>query len=401
MKSVETKHISLTEPTSAEMVRLWLAYAKEKYSKTTFGHHRASIKRFKAFMPTNIKYLSVQDIDDYTNALKDKSEVTIRKHLYRIRAFIRYLCEYHDFNNPNIEARLCIRRKEDQSTISSRQYCSPEPTTDKGISAVELRKRETIRSWLAYVKRRLSLNTYKSYKSTIWNFYKHIKDIEFTDLTPRHVEDYLSLLQNKSNKTFNCHLACLKSFFRYASDYNGLPNPAVKIKMLSVTNEPQRILDENEYDAVLNVCTPTEKLIIQILGCTGLRANELLSLVPSNISEDKKFLNINGKGNKPRTVPINDVCREHFDRVSTFRLLESTNYLKLLRICHRLAKRVNIPDFTPHALRRFFATRLIDKGADIYKVSKTLGHSSVKVTEKIYVYFREKQIAGLTDILDR
>jgi integrase len=38
-----------------------------------------------------------------------------------------------------------------------------------------------------------------------------------------------------------------------------------------------------------------------------------------------------------------------------------------------------------HSLRATFACHLIEKGVNIYIVSKLLGHSSVKVTEKHYL----------------
>jgi integrase/recombinase XerD len=41
---------------------------------------------------------------------------------------------------------------------------------------------------------------------------------------------------------------------------------------------------------------------------------------------------------------------------------------------------------TPHSLRHSCATDMINNGADIYRVSKYLGHSSVKVTEETYVH---------------
>ena len=41
-------------------------------------------------------------------------------------------------------------------------------------------------------------------------------------------------------------------------------------------------------------------------------------------------------------------------------------------------------DFTPHCLRNTFAVDLLQKGVPIEEVSKLLGHSSIKTTEKSY-----------------
>ena len=40
---------------------------------------------------------------------------------------------------------------------------------------------------------------------------------------------------------------------------------------------------------------------------------------------------------------------------------------------------------SPHALRHTFGSYLISEGADLYSVSKLLGHSSIKMTENVYL----------------
>lgn len=42
-------------------------------------------------------------------------------------------------------------------------------------------------------------------------------------------------------------------------------------------------------------------------------------------------------------------------------------------------------DATPHSLRHTFGSYLISQGADLYSVSKLLGHSSIKMTESVYL----------------
>lgn len=49
-------------------------------------------------------------------------------------------------------------------------------------------------------------------------------------------------------------------------------------------------------------------------------------------------------------------------------------------------------DFTPHMLRHTFATELIRKDVDIYKVSKVLWHSNIKTTQ-IYTWLTVKDVS--------
>jgi len=48
------------------------------------------------------------------------------------------------------------------------------------------------------------------------------------------------------------------------------------------------------------------------------------------------------------------------------------------------ARRLGIPDIRFHDLRRTFGYNLIKQGMSIYKVSKLLGHKSVRTTEQHY-----------------
>jgi integrase len=57
-------------------------------------------------------------------------------------------------------------------------------------------------------------------------------------------------------------------------------------------------------------------------------------------------------------------------------------------------------NFGAHAVRHYFATQLIRKGVNIYKVSKILGHSSVQITESTYVHLMPVDLLGITDVLD-
>jgi len=54
---------------------------------------------------------------------------------------------------------------------------------------------------------------------------------------------------------------------------------------------------------------------------------------------------------------------------------------RLWRMCQRVARKAGVEGFGAHALRHRFATELLKKGVTLYKISKILGHASVKQTE--------------------
>ena len=49
-------------------------------------------------------------------------------------------------------------------------------------------------------------------------------------------------------------------------------------------------------------------------------------------------------------------------------------------------------EFVIHALRHTCASRLVNKGIDLYVVKEWLGHSSIQVTEK-YAHLSPKKLA--------
>jgi integrase len=56
------------------------------------------------------------------------------------------------------------------------------------------------------------------------------------------------------------------------------------------------------------------------------------------------------------------------------------------------------PEFVLHALRHTIATRLIDKGIDLYTVKEWLGHSTIQVTER-YAHLNPVKLAHAANVL--
>jgi len=259
---------------------------------------------------------------------------------------------------------------------------------------------EAINLWLADVKRRRAENTYKLYFSTMRRLKKFLPEqVEYIRL--EHLERALASTEGCSINSYNNYITVLQSFGRWLEEHD-LPNPAVKLKRIQKTYIPARVLTESEYNNLLIRCGKWQQArdILQFLSNTGLRADEFLRLTPENVSPDGEFLHIIGKGKKPRSIPLNDVCREIIARHPDMKFIK--NYVSLWRLCDRLAKHLAIKHFTPHSLRHFFATRLIRAGVNLYQISKVLGHSDTKITEQVYLHWTQQSaVAGLTNILTK
>lgn len=144
--------------------------------------------------------------------------------------------------------------------------------------------------------------------------------------------------------------------------------------------------------------------IVEVLYGCGLRVSELVNLKLSNIYVDEQYLQVIGKGDKERWVPINERALElmlsyiHNVRSHMPVMPGEDKYVFLNRRGHHLTRQMvfimlrNAVDaagikkkVSPHSLRHSFATELVENGADLRAVQEMLGHESISTTE-IYTH---------------
>jgi len=66
----------------------------------------------------------------------------------------------------------------------------------------------------------------------------------------------------------------------------------------------------------------------------------------------------------------------------------------------RFLKRIKISHKRPHSMRDTYATTLIRRGARIHDVKDMLGHSSIKITEKYYIFVFPEDKSATANLLD-
>lgn len=261
--------------------------------------------------------------------------------------------------------------------------------------------------WFQYCTRNFSPQTVELYKGRLQYFDDFLVK-QGRQLSTEAIEDYLDngLESGWSRRYANVNLTAIKSYCKWLADREGSKNPAKPIRMLKENEPNRRVLSEEEYEKVLSVAQGIDRDIISFLCNTGLRVSEFNSLKWENIAPDVKSLKVIGKGRKVRTVPLNSTCQEILLRYKVngngdgkLPITRGTRF-QVTQICTRLAKQANISKFGPHACRHRFATQLIRRGVSIYKVSKILGHASVKITEQTYIHLVPDDLLGETDILD-
>ncbi len=151
-------------------------------------------------------------------------------------------------------------------------------------------------------------------------------------------------------------------------------------------------------------------VIVEVLYGCGLRVSELVNLKLSNIYADEQYLQVIGKGDKERWVPINPsalklmsdyihLVRSHIDPQPG-----EEKYVFLNRRGHHLTRQMVFiflqraveaagigKKVSPHSLRHSFATELVAGGADLRAVQEMLGHESISTTE-IYTHISRESL---------
>lgn len=170
------------------------------------------------------------------------------------------------------------------------------------------------------------------------------------------------------------------------------------------------VLNDDEITAIqatFDRSTPEGErnyVIVEVLYGCGLRVSELVNLKMSNLYAEEQMLQVIGKGDKERWVPIN----EHALRLLEDYLLHvrshvpvkpgEEKYVFLNRRGYHLTRQMVFmflkdavaaaginKTVSPHSLRHSFATELVQNGADLRAVQEMLGHESISTTE-IYTH---------------
>ena len=163
------------------------------------------------------------------------------------------------------------------------------------------------------------------------------------------------------------------------------------------------LASDMEIDDCIEYYAAADDVDEVLYGC-GLRVSELVNLKLSNIYVEEQYLQVIGKGDKERWVPINERALElmltYIHNVRSHLPVKpgEDKYVFLNRRGHHLTRQMVFimlreavaaagikKTVSPHSLRHSFATELVENGADLRAVQEMLGHESISTTE-IYTH---------------
>ena len=225
--------------------------------------------------------------------------------------------------------------------------------------------------------------------------------------------------KNYAPATIKRKIDSFSSFCNYLeSEEIILKNPMKKVDRIKIGLRFPTFLTEEEVNRLIRAVDSYEistrlrdQAIIRVFVYVGLRRSELLALNWSDIDFSKGTVNVTGKGNKERILPLNEVVKIALWNYlhSRLPLANPSVFLNryknplhancLTRMLRKLKQKTGISkEITAHVLRHSFATLLIEKGADIVSVQQLLGHADVSTTQ-IYTHTTPKRLAAAVNLL--
>jgi len=280
-------------------------------------------------------------------------------------------------------------------------------------------------SFRAYLllERAMSAHTMDAYLSDVGKFvqYLEMKGLPIGPLAVEttHLQDFILWIGELGLEASSQArlISGLKAFYKFLMVEDLLDrNPASLLDSPSLRRKIPEVLSYEEIRLMLDGIDLSDPLgvrnraILEVLYACGLRVSELTELKIRQIHAEEGFLQVIGKNNKERLVPIGDSALQHLTlylqhirtQVEVQRGQEQYVFLnrrgsKLTRvmvfyIVKECAAAVNIEKkISPHSFRHSFATHLVEGGADLKAVQDMLGHESITTTE-IYTHMNAEYL---------
>ena len=281
--------------------------------------------------------------------------------------------------------------------------------------------------FLKFIKIRFKLTSETDYSAIT------ISDIPISVISKIKLDDihaflsYLAIDLKSKPATRARKVSTIRIFFNYLSQKTSLieNNPAQNLETPKLGKRMPKYLTLDESKKLLDVTCADEDenenalrdyaIITLFLNC-GMRLSELVGINIKDITFSECKLNVIGKGNKERTIYLNNACIKAINAYLAERPKVDVKYAsrdalflseQKKRISNRTVQYIvkqelkktglDINKYSVHKLRHTAATLMYKYGnVDIRALQELLGHESIATTE-IYTHVDNDQIRSAVE----
>lgn len=274
-----------------------------------------------------------------------------------------------------------------ESAIDFLNYCK----VNKGlnIDTVNAYERD-LRIFIKYIK------VHKKQKN------RNVKDLDIKKIQQKDLSNFVVYIIEElknTERTIKRKVATLTNYFDYLQNFSKLitANPTYGLKTPKIPKrQPIYLTLDESLTLVQSIKTNAfsnyerDYCMIVLFLNTGMRISELESMKINSIKGDT--LTIIGKGNKERTIYLNDLSLEAVSQYLKVRdaynikddSLFSIKESEIRNVVKKYIRRADIKDgekYTPHKLRHTASTLMLKYGnVDVTELMQILGHENINTT---------------------
>lgn len=296
------------------------------------------------------------------------------------------------------------------------------------------------------IEKNYSEQTKKTYGIALTIFAQFLHEANLAINEKKFILLFISYLKERGNSdiTIAHRLAVLKSFFSYLVKRKIVSKkklPSIEKykttkKIISIPTDEEANLFineiEDEYRRIKEMMNTapniTERVkakyyslfrnltFFTLLIATGLRLSEALNIKIEDINWVDFSIKILGKGSKQRVIffgidkltkLLNGLFRIRdelgIESPYLFVSYQHRNTLTpryIQKVMKDFLNKTLSSEYTPHSLRHYYATRSIEKGANIKAIAVLLGHADPSTTLKMYFHISRKYLREVFETMN-
>ena len=260
---------------------------------------------------------------------------------------------------------------------------------------------EALNDFVEWGSAHYSPRTIELYGSLVKKFVRYMGNVNVSDIDITHISKYVGNLkkQNYAQSSVTHMIVSLRVFFKFLYHRRLIEWEYALIRIPKYVSKHFPTVRKEETMAMMKQITRSDliglrdKAIISFLYSTGLRVSELCDLTVEDIDTDlRRGTVVTKKSLKDRMILWDrltnelllkylevreEIARDEHIFVSSINGTRlSTRTIQRIVQKYRVGRRV-----VPHSFRSGLGTDLLENGANLRIIQKTLGHSSLRSLE--------------------